>query len=594
MKRSALPLLLVPCAALVSCVAVPEGSAGAEPQEVQIPETVPPPLTNLVWKLSPKYATLEGSRLVVDIPTNAYPAEAVATAELPAELFEGAEGFSMTVSAEGTGLAKPTRSWLGLKFQVHWKESSSGREAWPNCRNVIGDFPETTLRNDASFGISHPDSVSIMLGLQGTSGRVVFDLSTLRFAPSSGLFRRINQDWIVRYPDDPVPNEGLRSAQNEGRGDAANEVLRSAQNEESPLPPKAATSSAAQPHSSLPAEPAPSFAAQAHPSLHAAARRRTPLRGCMLPTRATTEDDIETLHRWGATMARFQICRAFTRFDRNQDVDEYAAWVDSRLDNLEDVLRWAGERGMKIVIDIHVAPGGRNEKDQEMNMFHNDTFAEAWLDTWRRIATRFRGNPAIYGYDFINEPNQKGRAKHDYWTLQRRAAEIVRAIDPDTPVIIESNNCDSAATFAYLSPLRMDNVIYQVHCYVPSQFTHQGINNYDLGTKWPDPEKGWDKEFVREALRPVREFQERHHARIYVGEFSAIAWAEGAENYLRDCIELFEEYGWDWTYHAFREWEGWSVEHEGPDPKHLVPSEDNPRRRVLLDGLRGAIAPSEP
>ena len=269
-----------------------------------------------------------------------------------------------------------------------------------------------------------------------------------------------------------------------------------------------------------------------------------------------------------------------------QDLDEYAQWIDSRLDNLEDVLRWAGERGMKIVIDIHVAPGGRNEKDQEMNMFHNDKFAEAWLDTWRRIATRFKGNPAIYGYDFINEPNQKGRAKHDYWTLQRRAAEIVRAIDPDTPVIIESNSCASASTFAYLSPLRMDNAIYQVHCYVPSQFTHQGINNYDLGTKWPDPEKGWDKEFVREALRPVREFQLRHHARIYVGEFSAIAWADGAERYLRDCIELFEEYGWDWTYHAFREWDGWSVEHEGPDRDHMVPSPDNPRKRALLEGLR--------
>jgi hypothetical protein len=26
---------------------------------------------------------------------------------------------------------------------------------------------------------------------------------------------------------------------------------------------------------------------------------------------------------------------------------------------------------------------------------------------------------------------------------------------------------------------------------------------------------------------------------------------------MRDAIELFEEAGWDWTYHAFREWQGW-------------------------------------
>ena len=71
-----------------------------------------------------------------------------------------------------------------------------------------------------------------------------------------------------------------------------------------------------------------------------------------------------------------------------------------------------------------------------------------------------------------------------------------------------------------------------------------------------------------------------------MGEFSAVAWAPGAADWLRDAISLFEEYGWDWTYHAFREWPPWSVEHEGPDAAHMAPSADNPRKRALLDGLR--------
>ena len=78
----------------------------------------------------------------------------------------------------------------------------------------------------------------------------------------------------------------------------------------------------------------------------------------------------------------------------------------------------------------------------------------------------------------------------------------------------------------------------------------------------------------------------RHGARIYVGEFSAAAWAPGAETYLRDCIELFEEYGWDWTYHAFRESRVWDVEMEGPHWHGMVPADDSPRKRALLDGLR--------
>ena len=65
-----------------------------------------------------------------------------------------------------------------------------------------------------------------------------------------------------------------------------------------------------------------------------------------------------------------------------------------------------------------------------------------------------------------------------------------------------------------------------------------------------------------------------------------MVWAPGAENYLRDAISLFEEYGWDWSYHAFREWAGWSVEHESPDGKSIRPSADNPRKRALLEGFK--------
>ncbi len=510
-------------AGAVATPSVVENSQSPESQIVQNPISSLPPLGPLSWRLPEKFATIEGDRLVIDIPESAYPTDAVAEADVPAALFKGAQGFSMSVAATGSNLKKPSKSWLGLKFQMHWKEHATGREAWPNCAGELGDFAEKTLVNEVNFACSQPDSLTLMLGLQGTSGRVEFDLSTLRGGASTGLFRLVNQDWRVRYPASAAGGSG------------------------------------------------------------SAAPR--PFRGCMLPARPTTEDDIETLASWGATMARFQIMRNWSARDDNQDLAEYAAWIDSRLDNLEDVLRWAGSRGMKIVVDLHTVPGGKRAKDGQMNMFEDDRFADAFVDTWRRIAARFKGNPAVYGYDLVNEPNQKERVKNDYWTLQRRAAEAVREIDPDTPVIVESDGSDSPTAYAWLSPLRMDNVIYQVHVYAPMLFTHQGVHGRATGEKWPDPARKWDKEFLRETLRPVIEFSRRHGAKIYVGEFSAIAWAEGAENYLRDCIELFGEYGWDWTYHAFREWKGWSVEHEGPDIKHMVPAADTPRKRVLLEGF---------
>ena len=96
----------------------------------------------------------------------------------------------------------------------------------------------------------------------------------------------------------------------------------------------------------------------------------------------------------------------------------------------------------------------------------------------------------------------------------------------------------------------------------------------------------YDRETLRRILKPVRDFQQRHGARIYVGEFSAVRWAPGAERYLEDCISLFEEYGWDWTYHAFREWNGWSVEHT-ENPQDNEPAQtDTARKKVLLKYFR--------
>ena len=84
-------------------------------------------------------------------------------------------------------------------------------------------------------------------------------------------------------------------------------------------------------------------------------------------------------------------------------------------------------------------------------------------------------------------------------------------------------------------------------------------------------------------MKVVVDFHVTPGGRAVGGELPAVCWAPKAENWIRDSIGLFEEYGWDWTWHAFREWPGWSVEHEGEDDASLRPSADNPRRRALLE-----------
>ena len=314
-------------------------------------------------------------------------------------------------------------------------------------------------------------------------------------------------------------------------------------------------------------------------------------RGVMSPSRPMTRDDFLKLNSWGVTLIRYQMNRFWNRHDANRDLADYDRWIDGKLDHLESVvLPLALEFGIKVAVDLHMPPGGR-APDGEMNMFYEPEYAEHFVDCWRRIARRFKGHPALYGYDIVNEPCQTYDPADGLGCieLQEKAARAVRETDPATPVIVESNRHDSPDAFADMPRVGMKDVIYETHLYSPMEFTHQGIDRKKpwKQAKWPDPSKGWDADFLRRKLAPVRDFQLRHGARIYVGEFSAAAWAEGADRYLADCIAIFNEYGWDWTYHAYGEFEGWSVEHEADRPYRFRAVNDTPRKAALLAGLKG-------
>ncbi|MBP5543564.1 MAG: cellulase family glycosylhydrolase [Kiritimatiellae bacterium] len=485
---------------------------------------------DLNWKL-PKGARIEGDRLIAEIPAEDGPGNIWCAATLDiSEALAAMKCVAAHARFRAENISEPKEPWQGVKVQFMFESPTGAGRIYRSVNTARGTYGWTnvTTRVSPLRDSSVKDGVvTFILGMEACTGRAEFDLSALRIEYEDCGIPIVNQDWVVRYPE--------------------------------------------------------------------AVQGAAPLRGCMLPARATTEDDIETLHQWGATMARFQIMRRFLAVEDNQDLPEYWAWVDKRLDNLENVLKWAQARGMKICVDLHSFPGGLRASDRDSNMLHDKKWADAFVKTWRRIATRFNGHPALYGYDLVNEPKQISYAPINYWEIQRRAAEAIREIDKVTPIVVESNMGASPGAFRYLSPLAMDNVIYQCHFYAPQPFTHQGVatNARKHNGKipfWPDPSKGWDRDYIRNAVKQVRIFQEKHKCRIYVGEFSAVGYAPGADQWIRDAISVFEEYGWDWTYHAFREWAGWSVEHEAENPNAEHPDKyrrvnDTPRKRALLDGF---------
>jgi endoglucanase len=309
------------------------------------------------------------------------------------------------------------------------------------------------------------------------------------------------------------------------------------------------------------------------------------LRGVMSPNKFRDEDLRVLGMEWNANVIRWQITRNWGRVGTDRDLADYDRWLDSELEDLDKVLDASLRYGLKVVVDMHSPPGGRYQ-NRDLAIFHEAVYQDHYVALWEKIARRYKGQPAVWGYDLVNEPVQNQPSPPglaDYLGTQVRAAKAIRAIDPDVPIFIEACEWDSAAGFRELEPVDVTNIVYQVHMYVPSEFTHQGVHNEVTGVAYPGKigNSPWNKDQLRRVLEPVREFQLAYNVHIYVGEFSAIRWAPGAVDYLRDCIELFEEYGWDWTYHAYREWDGWSIEH-GNDPKEHQPAKEPTDRMKLL------------
>ena len=88
------------------------------------------------------------------------------------------------------------------------------------------------------------------------------------------------------------------------------------------------------------------------------------------------------------------------------------------------------------------------------------------------------------------------------------------------------------------------------------------------------------------CVLPVRQFQKKYRAKLFCGEFSAIRWAPGAAQYIDDVASCLEKLNCSWTYHAYREWQGWSVEPDKNINNTRPVKYDTERKKVLLKYFR--------
>ncbi len=243
--------------------------------------------------------------------------------------------------------------------------------------------------------------------------------------------------------------------------------------------------------------------------------------------------------------------------------------------HLHSIVRRCARHGLYVVIGFRTGPG-RSEftfhRDQAGSWFPADRINErvwqsreaqdGWEAMWTHTARRFRHYTNLAGYLLMVEPNANLAARGpdggdlDIWDADRlaetvagtpadwpslcvRLSRAVRAIDPQTPILVSPDGYANLAFSALIDRHAVAGQVLAVHDYSPRAYTHQGAG-------------------ANIAFNPsLAQFDQPLTGPWMLGEFGVARWAPGAAGYLERRIAAAEAGGAAWT--VFRWDSGWRV-----------------------------------
>lgn len=163
------------------------------------------------------------------------------------------------------------------------------------------------------------------------------------------------------------------------------------------------------------------------------------------------------------------------------------------LRRIDQLISWCREYGVYVILDMHAAPGGQtgtNIDDSENDtpcLFIEERYQEELISLWGSIARRYAMEPAVAGYDLLNEPlpNWFSIYNHMVVPLYRKIIAEIRRADNQHLIILEgihwATNWDIFNEFED-KPVD-DNIMLQFHKYWNSP-DEESLEQYtNLGKK---------------------------------------------------------------------------------------------------------------
>jgi len=239
-----------------------------------------------------------------------------------------------------------------------------------------------------------------------------------------------------------------------------------------------------------------------------------------------TEQDFENCAALGMTCIRLP----FITWDI---ADEEGNILPGGFERLDWFVENCARRGMYVILDLHGAYGSQNGKHHSgqindgRQLYYDEANRARTIKLWEGIAAHYKGNPAVAGYDLLNEPeNDTGNTGQLQWDYYDELHRAIRAVDPDHIIFIgacwEPKNLPQPRKYGW------ENVVYEFHHYSWEAQSVEGVALHDSSNAL------WEHATFRVPL--------------FIGEFTCF----GKDAAWRNTLKFYNQLNMHWTTWTYK------------------------------------------
>lgn len=195
---------------------------------------------------------------------------------------------------------------------------------------------------------------------------------------------------------------------------------------------------------------------------------------------------------------------------------------------LDRVVGWCRKEGLYVVLDMHGAPGGQTGDNIDDSwgypfLFESPEAQQLTIDIWRKLAARYAREPAVVGYDLLNEPIahyfDAAHFNPKLEPLYRRIVAAVREVDKNHVIFLGGAQWDT--NFKVFGPPFDPKLAYTFHKY-------------------------W-MEVKQEAVQEYVDFSAKYGVPLYMGESG-----ENTDEWVASFRTLLERNDIGWCFWPYK------------------------------------------